>query len=470
MTIWLVIGAALAVAAAAAPLRWGAAIAVLCLPLSGTAAMMLGSDPLLLPVLVTIGFLARHAFSLLIPQVRGQFFSIVRSDVLLLTFAAYCVVSGVFFPRLFEGQTYVTPQSDAFGAMPLGPWFISYPQIAYLVLGLWLYLALRHAILRVGLEPILNAILWQVVLIGGFGLAQALLGLAGVTTPTEWIVNNEGYTIFGATREGGFVRVTSVFVEASSFGQWGAGAVAFCYALYVNRIRPILSLSLLGGISAAMLLSTSSTSYFALLCIAGFALVHALLDPDKRRRERGLIIVIVGAVFAAAAAALVFSAQSGFLGDLRLMIENMTINKSTSSSALERGQWADRSVSNAMETALLGVGYGAARSSGLIVSLFGMIGLPGLILFVLAFGPIILRAFRKLRTGEDAVASAAGFGLFASFAAMGLSAPDMALPNMFWAYAALAAAPLAERAAAREAAQGAPEPPFGEPRLTRVRP
>lgn len=458
--VWLAIGLGLAALAATAPLRYAAAIVVVCLPLSGTAVWMLGEDPILLPLTVCLGFLARHAFSLLIPAQRAQFIELARQDAPMLAFIAYCVISGLFFPRLFENGAYITPQGGG-PAVSLGPWLISMPQMAYLAFGAWTYLALRHAMLRVGLAPMLYGVLAQILLIGGFGLIQAVLGLAGINVPTNWIVNNEAYRLLLNIIEGGFVRVTSVFVEASVFGQWGAGALAFCYALYVNRIHPTVSLILMGGVGAALLLSTSSTSYFGLLAVAGFAIVHAMLDPDRRRRDRGLLILLAGALVAAFAAIVVFSSNSGFLGELRQMILTMTIEKSASSSAIERGQWAARSIANAFDTALLGVGYGAARSSGLFVSLFGMVGLPGLVLMAFAFGPILLRAFRRLRTGEDAVAAAAAFGLFGSFAAMGLSAPDLALPNMFWAYAAIAAAPLAQRAAqrARSEALAAAETP-----------
>lgn len=448
MIVWMAIGLCLAVLVALAPLRWAAAITIFCIPFSGTAVLMLGSDPVLLPLAVMVGFLARHAFTMLIGPLRGQFLMLLRGDWLVLAFLTYCIIAGLNFPKLFANATIITPQTDM-PPTPLGAWAVSYVQMAYLACAVYGYFALRQTILRVGVEPLLYAILAQIVFIGGFGFLQAIVGLGGVTIPTQWIVSNSGYVLHLSSFEQGFVRVTSVFVESSAFATWGAGAIAFCYALYVNRIFPLTSLIMAACMAVAMLLSTSSTAYAGLAGVAVFAGLHALLDPDKRRRDRGLLIVLVGVFFLVAAALVIFSAEGGFLGKLRTMIENMTVNKAGSASAVERGSWAARSIQNAFDTMMLGVGYGAARSSGILTSLFGMVGLPGLLLFLIVFGRLVLRAFQRVLTGEHAVSSAAGFGLFGSLAAMAVSAPDLNLANAIWCYAPLAAAPLVGRAALR---------------------
>lgn len=456
--VWLAIGLGLAVLAITAPLRWSAAIVAFWLPFSGTVvAIVGGSTPILVPVVVVLGFLARHAFSLLIRPVRQQFFELVRGDGVILAFAAYCLISGLLFPRLFEGATNIMPQEWIGHSVVLGPGSISLPQLTYFAVAIYLYLAMRQAMLRVGLAPILYALGVQVAVIGGIGVLQALLGLAGGRFPLEWIVNNRAYGILIGAAEGGFVRVTSVFVESSFFAAWGSGALAFTYALYVNRIRPWTSLALMGVVAVAMLLSTSSTAYFGILCVGMFAVVHAFTDTDRMRRDRGLIIVAIGALVAAITAILVFTAQAGFLSELREMIERMTLGKSNSFSSQQRGEWQQISIQNALDTGLLGVGYGVARSSGIMAALFGTIGLPGMVLFALVVVPAMLRAFRRPRTGEDAVASAGAFGLFGAIAAMSVSAPDISLANNFWMFLALASAPLTQRALMHA------QEPHGEP-------
>jgi hypothetical protein len=449
LVVWLAISGVLAVLAATLPLRWATGIMVVCVPLSGTAAIMLGDNPIVLPLVVAGGFLARHAVAMLSQPLRQQFLTLASGDLILLGFAAYCVVSGMYFPRLFALQTMVVPQSGPSLPVLLGPWQVSMVQIAYLLLGVYLYLVLRQVMLRRGLEAIVIAIFVQTGLFAGFGLIQAFGGLVGVPVPTDWIVNNEGYALLTQVYLGGFTRVTSVFVEASSYASWATGALAFCYALYINRVLPKTSLWMLVLVGVTMVLSTSSTAYAGLLITGVFATLWAFLDSDRSRHERGFLIVLGGAMVAVGALLLVYSARDGFLVGLREMIEDMTVRKSQSSSGIERGRMADQSITNAFETYFLGVGYGAARSSGLAHQLFGTVGAPGLFLFGLAMAALARRAFRRLRTGEDGVVSASAFALICVLGAMAVSAVDIALPNMMWVFAALAAAPLAQMSAAR---------------------
>ncbi len=446
--VWLGIGFLLAGLAATAPLRWAMAIVFTCLPFGGTQVFNTGGDPILLPVVVSLGFLARHAISMFSRPLRLQFFLLMRTELPILAFLAYALVSGLFFPRLFAGAVDVVPQSSA-PPTPLDPSMISFPQLAYLSVAVYLYLALRQALLRVGIIWALYALLLQISFIGGIGFLQGVLAQVNVRLDMTWIVNAQGYGLAFDQIVNGFGRVSAVFPEASSFASWGAGALPFCYALYLNPLNRVLSnlaFGLLVILGIAMLLSTSSTAYGAIAIIAAFACVHALLDSDAQRRERGLVIIIAGGLLFAILTILAFSSDAGFLGRLRGIIETMTVSKATSESGLQRGEWAARSLQNGWDTALLGVGYGAARSSGIFHSLFGLVGAPGLLLFLAVVTPPILRAFKRPHTGEEAVASAASFGLFGSLAAMALVAPDLSLANAFWAFLPLAAAPLAERA------------------------
>lgn len=447
MLVWMAIGAALAALTMVLPLRSAAAITVACVPLAGTAVYMLGSDPITLPLVVTAGFAARHAFSLLNKPLREQFLTLVSGDLLFVGFVAYCVISGLLFPRLFAGETTVIPQTGR--AVVLGPGQSSIVQIVYLLIAFYLYLALRHTMLRRGLEFIVVAMLVQIAFFGGFGLLQAMGGLAGVPISTSWIVNNKGYALLTQVELAGFTRVTSVFVEASAFAGWATGALAFCYGLYINRVLPKFTLPLILMLSATMILSTSSTAYVGLLVIGVVASLYAFLDSDRARHERGFLIVLGGGFAAIGALVMVFSAQDGLLAGLRDMIAEMTFRKSQSGSGVERAQWAASALQNAFDTGLLGVGYGAARSSGLFYQIIGTVGAPGLVLFVIIIGNLARRMFRRPKTGEDSVVCAGAFALCCLLGAQAAAGNDLALSNTFWIYSAIAAAPLAQRAANR---------------------
>ncbi|MBI1252325.1 MAG: hypothetical protein GC189_12740 [Alphaproteobacteria bacterium] len=446
MVVWLLIGVALAGFCVIAPLRWAAATMLIVMPMSGTAAMMLGENPLLLPLVCSLGFLGRTAFSLLIPEFRMQFLALMRQDWPLLAFFAYCAVSAVMNPRIFAGQTYINPQAEP-GYEILSPSQVQIPQVVYLGFGVLLYLAFRHAILRVGLRPLLNAFMIQAVAFGGLGLAQGLLGLVGVEIPLDWIVNNEGGSIMSLVYvQGGFVRISSVFLESSACASWAAGVLAFLYGVYINRIDTVRTFWVMMLLGVMMMLSTSSTAYAGLAALAGFAFVHAILDPARDRRERGIILIAVFGLMAGIGVVIALSAdETGLLGKFRNMILDFTVNKTNSESAFERGFWAELSIRNAQETNFFGVGYGAARSSGVFHGLFGTVGVPGLALLAAWALPAIRNAFRIPRTGEEAVSAAGGFGLFVSLATLGVSGSDISMLNMFWVLGAIAKAPLAER-------------------------
>ncbi len=440
--VWLGLSLALAGFAMAGPLRWATAVVIFFIPFSATQAFSIGGVPVLVPLVVAVGFLARHAFSLLVRPLRQQFLTLLRTDGPLVVFVAYVVISGLFFPRLFEGATYVTPQLSGPPTL-LDPAQISIPQIAYVVIAAYLYLALRQAMLRVGLAPALHAVLAQIAFIGGVGLLQAALAVAHINVPMDWIVN----TPLGRLGAG-LGRVHSVFAEASVFAAWGSAAIAFCYALYINRIMPGLTLCFAAGLSVALLLSVSSAAFAGLAIVGVFAFVCAISDSDLRRRDRGLLVLIGGTLTMAGAGLAVFNADAGFLRDLIL---RFTVEEGASNISTERALWADRSFQNAWDTGLLGVGYGAARSSGLFASLAGAMGAPGVLLFLAIVVPRILLALRRPHTGEDAVVSAAAFGLFAAIATMTLVSPDLSLASCFWVFLPIASAPLAQRAALRAA-------------------
>ena len=415
---------------------------VFLLPFSATEFFNIGGDPVLLPVGACLAFAARHAFSMMIPAQRELFFTILSREGMLIGFLGYCVASAILWPRLFSGRTYVPSQDPlAGGILELGPAATSIAQIGYLVIGVYTFIALRQAIARTGLEAIVIAVVAQAVAIGGLGLVQALGGIVGAPIDTGWIVNATGYRLLNAVEAAGFVRVSSVFTEASAYAGWVIGPVGFFYALFVNRIMPLTSLIIGGALVATMILSTSSTAYAALALFAAVAAALAIIDPNGPRRERSLVVVLAGAGLIAVAAGVLFTAESGPVFELRMMLEAATIAKQYSDSALERGLLSQTAMQAGVDTLFLGAGYGAVRASGLFQTLFGSIGLPGLVLFGLVLLPMLAAPFRKLVTGEDAVASAAAYALIGTLGAMLVSGAGLGLTTMFWAFGAMAKAP-----------------------------
>lgn len=441
VVIWLGIGCLLSAIVMIGPLRWAMGIVAFTIPMAATMVMQLGADPITLPVLTSVAFCLRHATTLVTKAQREIFVALLGRELPLLLLLAYCLVSGVLFPRLFAGQAAVPAQDfTRDGYAILGPHLVSFAQLGYFLVATYLYVAMRQSILRVGVGGLLVGILLQTLAFGGMGFLQAILGLVGVEFPVDWLVTNNIYGLLTTLEERGFVRVTAGFVEASAWGTWAAGALGFCYALFINRLYSWTTAILGGCCAVAMLLSTSGSAYAGLVFMAVIALVLMTLDPSSQRRLRTLLIMVIGGLAFAFVAAAILSAEpgQGFLGDLRYMLEETTLRKQYSSSAIERGQWADAGMKAGFDTYLLGAGYGTVRASGIIPTLFGAIGLPGLILLAFFLFGCLRSLFKHPKTKADAVQFGAAFALAAGFGPLLASGTGLELASMIWIYAAIA--------------------------------
>lgn len=440
-TIWLGVGLALAGIVMIGPLSWAMAIAALTLPMAATMVFAMGADPITLPVLTTLAFCLRHATTLVTKPQREIFLGLIAREWPLVALVGYALVSGMLFPRLFAGMTVVPAQDMARdGFAILGPHLVSVPQMGYFLVGGYFYIALRQSITRVGPMPLVVGGVIQTLAFGGMGFMQAILGLVGVEFPVDWLVTNTHYALLANVEAAGFVRVTAGFVEASSWAGWAAGPLAFCYALFINRVAALPALLAGAALAAAMLLSTSSSAYAGLFVLSVIAVAHVLIDPSPARRSRGLMVLAAGAGVFGAAAGLILAADpgQGFLGDLRMMLEEMTIRKQYSLSAIERGKMAQVGFQAGLDTFGLGAGFGTVRASGIIATLFGAVGLPGLILFAVFVAMAARILIVRPRTRQDAIRFAAGFAFMSALGPLVVSGVGLDLTNMIWVYAAIA--------------------------------
>lgn len=440
VAVWLAIGAVMVLLILTAPWRWAIGVFLFWVPFSGTAVAIVGGDPIILPLLMCLALTLRYAVSLFDKPFRDDALALLGREVWLLAFLGYATVSGLLFPRLFEGVTQsFTNINGAYVLMPLGPGHVSIAQIAYLLLAGASFIALRHAIYRIGPASAMMALLAQVVVLGGLGFLQAVLGLVGLQVPVDWIVTNEAATRLINISEGGFSRVTGVFTEAAAHACWAVGAFGFTVFLYLNKMATKTTLALSVMLAFSLLLSTSSTAYGGLLfLVVAFSLMVAF-DADRRRRERGMVLLGLGAAAGVGLVITIFTADTGPLYSLRLALESAIFGKQYSLSAVERGAWAGAALQSGFDTFLLGAGYGAVRSSGVGQMLFGGVGVLGIAFFVMFLAPKLMLAIRSRATPEAAAASACAIALGPAFGVLLISSSDLGLWNMFWYYAAIAA-------------------------------
>jgi len=451
--IWMAISVVLACVVLFAPWRWAIGVFLFFIPFNATAVAMIGIDPILVPLVLCLALVLRYGLSLTDRELREEALELIGKEGWLLAFLGYCIVSGLLFPRLFEGEAQVyRNESNVFVLMPLGPQNISVAQIAYLALGGLCFLALRHAVYRVGPASAIFAFVLQAALIGGLGLLQALFGLVGVKIPVDWVVNNEGATLMIGQADAGFARVTGVFTEASSFAGWAIGALALMLFLFLNRILLVTTGVLTAMLVFTLLLSTSSTAYGGLGILALVTAIAVGMDADPRRKDRGLVLLALGGVIGASLLLLIFTADYGPMYSLRLLLEGAIFGKQYSMSALERGQWASSAFQAGFDTYLLGAGYGAVRSSGVGALLFGAVGIPGVIMFALFLAPKFALGFQRVRGPDTAAAAACAVAIAPSLGVLMISGSDLGLWSLFWYYAAVAVG------AANRARAGAPAP------------
>lgn len=467
MLVWLGISVVLAAIIVAGPWAMAIRIFIFCLPLAGTAVAMVGQDPIVVPLVVSVALGLRYVLSLFDKSFREEALVLLSREPWLLGFIGYAVVSGFLFPRLFEGQTEVFRVINAFTILlPLTAQNVSIAQIAYLVLGGISFFAVRHAVFKLGPAPAIQAFLAQALVLTTIGLMQAAAGFAGIGFDLRWVVNNEGATIHVGAREGNFSRVTSVFLEASAFAAWGAPALALALFLMVNRVYFVTSATVVAVLGLALIVSTSATAYGGLAIVALAFTLAVLLDTDPARRRFGLALLAVAGAVGAGIVVAIFSADSGPLYELQRIIDAQIFGKSLSSSGIERGSWASASFQAGFDTFLLGVGYGALRGSGIASVLFGGVGVIGCVLIVMFIAPKIVDGFRRNLNAESAMGSASALALLPAAAVLLISSTDLGPWHLFWTFAAVGVAVrerslVLERLSKQRAPDWAPAPETG---------
>jgi hypothetical protein len=233
----------------------------------------------------------------------------------------------------------------------------------------------------------------------------------------------------------GIPRVIGGFSESASFGAFSA--VLFAYfatlALRTGRRRDAV-LALGNGVFACLALS--ATGLLAVAVVTCILLLQVQVRVPEQT-SRGMLLgfaVVLAAGGLGLAAALTMTDTPAMVASV---INDLIINKSQSSSGLERSAWMMGGLEALQQSMGLGVGAGSLRSNGLLFVLLGSVGIPGTAAFcaflILAFGG------RAIAGQEDTLA-ATRLGAVAALVSLMLSAtvPDPGVPLIFLAALAVA--------------------------------
>lgn len=390
----------------------------------------------------------------------------LRANLLLLCYVGYGIAITIAGPRLFKNAMLVPPLrfrtfKGLYDVIPLGPSPQNVTTAVYILGTFVLAVASYVAFSRRGSERtlILAAILTAII-----HAATGILGLIGFDQLLN-IMRNGNYAQLSQSY-GGFIRMNGLFPEASSFANYAFLWFVFLFECWYGQVRPKATGPVALLLALILVFSTSSSAYVAMGAYAAVFGLRLLLVPQGVRLSRLLVIcsaTLFAAILAGTAALLVPRFAHAF-GD---MLSHMTLDKSTSTSGLQRLFWAKKGLEAFRVSSGLGIGLGSFRSSSLLTAILGSAGIIGMVSFVL----FVVRVFRPVaastylfatdeRTGTGVAASWALLGalLPASIAAPSAD-PGLAFALFAGAAMALRRAPAGEETAAAVVRGGAPGAP-----------
>ena len=408
-------------------------------------AMFGGSAAMLLPLLggssiPPVQFaLLFAAMRLLVPG-SGQIAAVsraLRGNAWLVGFVVYGVVIAFIAPRLFAGQIDVTPLRGRVEAR-----YVS--ALAYVYATRPLAFTPQNLTTAVYLMGTLLAAMASFVACGqergrrvlvrtlaAVGIAHALTGFASVAlkgTPAEALLavfRNAAYAQLDHSYLG-FVRMTGLFPEASTYANYGLLLFVFTFECWLRRIDPRWTGPAATLLAAALVLSTSSTAYAGLPAYGVVILLRALLFPGALPADRGLWLGAAVLVMVALGSAVMIW-QPRFADAFSEMIRHMTVDKGESLSGLQRKFWAWQGIDAFIKSGGIGIGPGSFRSSSLATAVLGCTGVFGAVTlslhFLSAFSPLRQSTWAPVEDPSLSTAAACSWAMLMGIAMTSISSP-----------------------------------------------
>lgn len=315
----------------------------------------------------------------------------LRLNAWLLIFCIYGAASALILPRIFAGRFMVYGMQYAKALTPLTPSSQNITQGLY-ILGTGLAAVAASAVMMKTrafqtLPSALVLITWVHI---STGMVDAVASAAHIKD------------VFGFVRNGAYAqldqsvvsyhRISGMTPEPSTYAGLGAVFTVFLVELWLRGVAPrrtgVTALAML----AMLLLSTSSTAYLFVASYAAILAVRFVLFPTTLGVGRAFALFIVsGAVLLAGIATVLLVPSVG--RQISDVVLSMTVEKSASSSGMERAAWARQGWDLFVGTRGLGVGIGSFRSSNFFTAVLGSVGPAGLVLFLV----YVLQVFKPLR-------------------------------------------------------------------------
>ena len=408
-------------------------------------AMFGGSAAILLPLLggssiPPVQFALMFAAMRLLVPGSGQMAAVgraLRANGWLVCFVAYGVMIAFIGPRLFAGQIDVTPLRGRVEARYVStlayiywvrPLVFTNQNLTTAVYLIGTLLAGLASYVACGRERGRAVMVRTLAIVG---MAHAITGFASVAlkgTPAEVVLlvfRNGAYAQLDHSYLG-FVRMTGVFPEASTFANYGLVLFVFTFECWLRRIDPRWTGPAAALLGTALALSTSSTAYAGLPAYGAVILLRALLFPGALQADRALwisaallLMVVMGSA--------VMILQPRFADTFGDMIRHMTIDKGESFSAIQRKFWAWQGIDAFLKSGGIGIGPGSFRSSSLATAVLGCTGVIGAVTLSAhllgAFGPLRQSTWAPVADQALSTAAACGWAMMMGVAMTSISSP-----------------------------------------------
>lgn len=419
---------------AAAP--FGAAAAVNLPAVGGASILML--DLMALALFVQVALSPRGPQHLLGTARLGQ------PGFWLLLLVLFGLLSGLFFPRVFSGQTEVFSITRPEGRSriilsPLQPGTGNLTQMFRLGLGMVVFFAFATAFRRgPRADLVLRAMIAATVVHVTLGWADVILHAVGLSEVLD-LIRSANYAILSESRMGGLKRMIGGFPEASAYGYFTLALFGFWLQYWLSGGRSRLGLWMLIATVVVLLRCTSSSAYVAaalfVLSLAGIAFVGRLRRTIPRRAAGimaiGLVMVWIGAITLIGAYQMVdpFAAY----------MDGALFDKLEGDSGIERMGWNEQAWRNFVETGFMGAGLGSIRASNWLLACLGSLGLIGTGLFLAFLASVAAQAEAGGDPERGVVVRGLKAGCLAQFCTALLIVPTPDLGITFFALAGLAA-------------------------------
>lgn len=256
--------------------------------------------------------------------------------------------------------------------------------------------------------------------------------------------NNIAYYQGWAQTVGGIKRVCSVSTEPSTYALFMSMMISFIIIFWINDMRLLskkLTITLLVCSIASILLTTSTTAYVAfagiiIVIIMFYYVVLAKFGAGLDFRQNGLKLVklisftALGIIIIVVIYLVVFRIQPGILIN---MIKDISINKFSVQSGVERKAALLNGIDIFRFSPILGVGWASNRTLDLITNLLSNIGILGFAAFAAVVYIPIRSSSHILLNSKSKSISTFALGLLLSLTS-GLFCLMVSIPDIIFVY------------------------------------